>query len=78
MEPHGDLALSVLRTAPPYRIHDTLYLNVLDATHSPGFNPLELPPNATDDMRQEAVGAVTSLIAKHFNMESGMVIIMRI
>lgn len=77
MEPHGDLALSVLRTAPPYRIHDTLYLNVLDATHSPGFNPLELPPNATDDMRQEAVGAVTSLIAKHFNMESGMVKLMK-
>lgn len=73
MEPHGDLALTVLRTCPPYRIHDTLYLNVLDPEASPGFNPLELPLDATDDQRQEAVGAVTSLIAKHFNMESGMV-----
>lgn len=73
MEPHGDLALTVLRTCPPYRIHDTLYLNVLDATHSPGFNPLELPLDASDDQRAEAVGAVVSLMAKHFDMEKGMV-----
>lgn len=77
MEPHGDLASSVLKTAPPYRIHDTLYLNVLDPTHSPGFNPLGLPLDATDDQRQEAVGAVTSLIAKHFNMDTGMVRLMK-
>lgn len=73
MEPHGDLALTTLRTTPPYRIHDTLYLNVLDPAASPGFNPLELPLDATDDMRAEAVGAVVSLMAKHFDMEKGMV-----
>lgn len=73
MEPHGDLALSVLRTCPPYRIHDTLYLNVLDPDASPGFNPLELPVDATEEQRSEAVGAVVSLMAKHFNMEKGMV-----
>lgn len=73
MEPHGDLALSLLKTAPPYRLHDIIYLNVLDPIASPGFNPLELPPNPTDEDRQEAVGAVTSLIAKHFNMDTGYV-----
>lgn len=73
MEPHGDLALTVLRTCAPYRIHDTLYLNVLDPIASPGFNPLELPQDANDEQRAEAAGAVSSLIAKHFNMDSGMV-----
>lgn len=73
MEPHGDLALTVLRTCPPYRIHDTLYLNVLDPIASPGFNPLELPPDADDSQRAEAVGAVVSLMSKHFDMEKGMV-----
>lgn len=77
MEPHGDLAMSVLRTAPPYRIHDILYLNVLDPQASPGFNPLELPLDASESERAEAVGAVTALIAKHFNMESGMVKLMK-
>lgn len=72
MEPHGDLALSLLNTAPPYRLHDIIYLNVLDPIASPGFNPLELPPNPTDGDRQEAVGAVQSLIAKHFNMDTSM------
>ena len=73
MEPHGDLARGLLRCAPPYRIHDIIYLNVLDPGASPGFNPLELPLGASDEERAEAVGKVTSLIAKHFNMESGMV-----
>lgn len=73
MEPHGDLAMTVLRTCPPYRIHDVIYLNVLDPQASPGFNPLELPVDATEDQRSEAVGAVVSLMAKHFDMEKGMV-----
>lgn len=73
MEPHGDLARGLLRCAPPYRIHDIIYLNVLDTAASPGFNPLELPIGATDEARAEAVGKVTTLISKHFNMESGMV-----
>lgn len=73
MEPHGDLAYSLLKTAPPFRIHDVVYLNVLDPLASPGFNPLELPPNPDDAIRQEAVGAVQSLIKKHFNMESNAV-----
>ena len=70
MEPHGDLALGLLRCAPPYRLHDIIYLDVLDPLASPGFNPLELPLDATDEMRQEATGTVTTLIAKHFNMDA--------
>ena len=73
LEPHGDLSEHVLHNAAPYRIHDTLYLNVLDRNYSPGFNPLELGPKATDADRQEAVGSVTSLMTSHFNMDSGMV-----
>lgn len=73
LEPHGDLSEHVLHNAAPYRIHDTLYLNVLDRNYSPGFNPLELGPKASDADRQEAVGSVTSLMTSHFNMDSGMV-----
>lgn len=77
MEPHGDLALSLLMTAPPYRIHNIIYLNVLDPFASPGFNPLEVPIDADDNQRQKAVGEVTTMLAKHFNIETGNVKILR-
>lgn len=77
MEPHGDLAYNLLHTAPPYRIHDIIYLNVLDPIASPGFNPLELPKDPSESDRQEAIGRVTALIQKHFNMDTGYVRLVR-
>lgn len=73
LEPHGDLCLNVLNAVPPYRIHDVVYLNVLDEEYSPGFNPLDIPLDATSLERSEAVSTLMSLFQKHFNMESGMV-----
>lgn len=77
MEPHGDLCEQLLAGAPPYRIHDIIYLNVLDQNYSPGFNPLMVDGNANDADRANAVGEVETLIAKNFNMESGMVQLQR-
>lgn len=73
MEPHGDLCDQLLRGAPPYRIHDIIYLNVLDPQYSPGFNPLLTSVDASENERTQAVGEVKTLIAKNFNMESSMV-----
>lgn len=72
IDPHGDLAQSCLEAMPPYMMHKVLYLDVLDPDYSPGFNPLEFPPNATDADRQEAVSAVVALMQKHFNVDAGM------
>ena len=77
MEPHGDLCEQLLSCAPPYRIHDIIYLNVLDPDYSPGLNPLMVDENAKDADRQNAVGEVETLIAKNFNMESSMVKLQR-
>ena len=73
LEPHGDLVQQTLESTPPYRIHDTVFLNALDAEYSPGFNPMELPQDATDEQRANASGAVVSLMSKLGNMDSGMV-----
>lgn len=72
IDPHGDLAQSCLEAMPPYMMHKVLYLDVLDPDYSPGFNPLEFPPNATEADRQEAVASVVALMQKHFNVDAGM------
>ena len=72
IEPAGDLSETILHSAPPYRIHDTVYLDLLDQTYAPGFNPLEMPVNATDEDRQESVGRVTTLMMRHFGLTGEM------
>lgn len=73
IEPAGDLSETILHSAPPYRIHDTVYLDLLDPTYAPGFNPLEMSANTTDaEQRQESVARVTSLMTRHFGLTGEM------
>jgi len=40
LDPHGDLARTVIDSMPRHRIPDALYLNPADLDHPVGFNPL--------------------------------------
>jgi energy-coupling factor transporter ATP-binding protein EcfA2 len=46
IDPHGDIAEKILDYVPQARIHDVIYFNPADDTHSIAFNPLQdIPPN---------------------------------
>ena len=46
LDPHGDLAESILNNIPPHRLQDVVYLNVPDRTLNLSFNPLHnVPPH---------------------------------
>lgn len=49
LDPHGDLAETILRHIPKERINDVIYLNPDDLTHPIGINLLELPDGLTGD-----------------------------
>ena len=49
LDPHGDLAETILRHIPGDRIADVIYLNPDDLSHPIGINLLELPPNLKGD-----------------------------
>jgi len=49
LDPHGDLAETVLRHIPEDRLKDVIYLNPDDLTHPIGINLLELDPKLTGD-----------------------------
>lgn len=49
LDPHGDLAESLLGYIPKSRIKDVIYLNPDDLTHPIGLNLLELPPGLSGD-----------------------------
>lgn len=54
IDPHGDLAETILRHIPEERIEDVIYLNPDDLTYPIGINLLELDPNLTgDDLLRE-------------------------
>ena len=78
LEPHGDLSLNCLMATPPYRIHDTIYLNVLDKDYSPGFNPLDMPADVSDAERYESVAEVVALMLKHFEVQSSSVRLLKV
>jgi hypothetical protein len=40
VDPHGDLASSIVDAIPRNRVHDVCYFNVADAEYPVGFNPL--------------------------------------
>jgi energy-coupling factor transporter ATP-binding protein EcfA2 len=44
LDPHGDLVERVLAAVPPDRRQSLIYMNVPDAAHPLGFNPLEAVP----------------------------------
>lgn len=49
LDPHGDLADTILGYIPTERIQDVIYLNPDDLTHPIGINLLELSPNLEGD-----------------------------
>jgi len=54
LDPHGDLAETILRYIPHDRIKDVIYLNPDDLTYPIGINLLELDPSLTgDDLLRE-------------------------
>ncbi len=54
VDPHGDLAETLLRYIPEERIKDVIYMNPDDLTHPVGVNLLELPEGLTgDDLLRE-------------------------
>lgn len=54
LDPHGDLAETILHHIPKQRIKDVVYLNPDDLTYPIGINLLELTPGLTgDDLLRE-------------------------
>jgi len=54
LDPHGDLAETILGYIPPERINDVIYLNPDDLTHPIGMNLLELSSDLKgDDLLRE-------------------------
>jgi hypothetical protein len=54
LDPHGDLAETILRHIPEERIDDVIYLNPDDLSHPIGMNLLELPEGIIgDDLLRE-------------------------
>jgi len=49
IDPHGDLAETILRHVPKKRIEDVIYFNPIDVGHPVGLNLLELPEGVTGD-----------------------------
>jgi len=49
LDPHGDLAETLLRHIPENRIKDVIYLNPDDLAHPIGINLLEMTPGLTGD-----------------------------
>lgn len=49
IDPHGDMAESLLGYVPKERLNDVIYFNPDDLTHPIGLNLLELTPGLSDD-----------------------------
>jgi hypothetical protein len=49
IDPHGDMAESLLRYIPKERLNDVIYFNPDDLTYPIGLNLLELTPGLSDD-----------------------------
>ncbi len=59
IDPHGDLAVDVLRFIPESRIGDVIYFNPADQDFPIGFNPLEVTdPNLKSHISSELVGVL--------------------
>lgn len=71
LDPHGDLAETILRHIPESRIGDVIYMNPDDLSHPIGMNLLELPPDITgDDLLREkdlVTESVISVMRKIFS-----------
>ncbi len=71
IDPHGDLAESILKYIPKERINDVIYFNPRDITHPIGLNLLEQPKNLSEDellLEQDIITeAIISVFRKIFS-----------
>lgn len=71
LDPHGDMAETILRHIPEDRIDDVIYMNPDDLSHPIGMNLLELPVGLTgDDLLREKdiiTESVVSVMRKIFS-----------
>lgn len=59
IDPHGDYALSVLRSIPESRVNDVIYFNPADSQYPIAFNPLEVPdPKLKSHTCSELIGVL--------------------
>jgi hypothetical protein len=62
VDPHGDLAVEVMRRTPRHRTNDVIYLDAADQHHAVSFNPLACPdPSRVDQVTSGAVSAFKKL-----------------
>ncbi|NCU38788.1 hypothetical protein EOL96_07105 [Candidatus Saccharibacteria bacterium] len=66
VDPHGDMAETILRHMPKERIKDVIYFNPDDITRPIGMNLLELPEGLSDDDLLREKDAVTESIISVF------------
>jgi type IV secretory pathway TraG/TraD family ATPase VirD4 len=62
VDPHGDMAKTILKYIPEERIKDVIYLNPIDIKHPIGLNLLELPTGLDEDDLLIEKGRVTSSV----------------
>jgi hypothetical protein len=71
IDPHGDLAESVIRHIPPQRLKDVIYLDPGDLDYPIGLNLLELPENlsgsALEHHKDLVAESVVSVLRKSFS-----------
>lgn len=73
VDPHGDMAETLLRHVPPERVEDVVYFNPDDLEHPIGLNLLELTPGLTGNelLREKDIitESVISVFRKIFSEE---------
>lgn len=73
VDPHGDMAETMLRHVPPERVNDVIYFNPDDLEYPIGLNLLELPPGLTGNelLREKDIitESVISVFRKIFSDE---------
>jgi hypothetical protein len=62
VDPHGDMAKTILKYIPRERIKDVIYMNPIDIKHPIGLNLLELPDVVDEDDLLLEKGRVTSSV----------------
>ena len=71
VDPHGDLAKTILKYIPKERIKDVVYLNPVDIKHPIGLNLLEVPEGLDEDEllleKGRVASAVVSVMRKVFS-----------
>jgi hypothetical protein len=66
IDPHGDLAETILKYIPKKRLGDVIYFNPDDVTYPVGLNLLEIPPGLTGDELVREKDLITETVISVF------------